>query len=79
MRIFGPLLGAIIFFIITNFGVWIQGYYGYSMEGLIACYIMAIPFFHYTVISTIFFSIIIEAACSYSSLRVFKLNKKWKN
>ena len=76
MRIFGPLLGAIIFFIITNFGVWIQGYYGYSMESLIACYIMAIPFFHYTVISTIFFSIIIEAACSYSSLRVFKLNKK---
>tara|TARA_Y100000590_G_C15676466_1_gene998226 strand:+ start:255 stop:749 length:495 start_codon:yes stop_codon:yes gene_type:complete len=76
MRIFGPLLGALIFFIITNFGVWTQGSYGYSIEGLIACYYMAIPFFHYTIISTIIFSIIIEVACGFSSLKVFRSNKK---
>jgi hypothetical protein len=75
-RILGPLIGALIFFIISNFGVWTQGYYGYSWEGFITCYIMAIPFFHYTVISTIIFSIIIEVACSFSALRVFKENKK---
>jgi len=75
-RILGPLIGALIFFIISNFGVWSQGYYGYSWEGFITCYIMAIPFFHYTVISTIIFSIIIEAACSFSALRVFKEDKK---
>jgi len=76
MRIFGPLVGALIFFIVSNFGVWVQGNYGYSIEGLINCYVMAIPFFHYTVISTIIFSIIIEVACSYSSLKVFKSENK---
>ncbi|WP_415299389.1 DUF6580 family putative transport protein [Candidatus Pelagibacter sp. Uisw_134_02] len=76
MRISGPLIGSLLFFIISNFGVWIQGVYGYSIEGLLTCYVMAIPFFHYTVISTIIFSIIIEVACSYSTVRVFKSNIK---
>ena len=76
MRIFGPLVGALIFFIISNFGVWIQGSYGYSIEGLITCYVMAIPFFHYTVISTLIFSIIIEVACIFLSLKILKPEKE---
>ena len=59
-RIFGALSGAIIFFIITNFGVWLFGSYGYTLSGLIACYILAIPFFANTVISTILYSFVIE-------------------
>ena len=31
-RIFGSLLGACLFFVITNFGVWSLGYYGYTFE-----------------------------------------------
>ena len=61
-RLFGALMGAIIFYLITNFGVWINGSYGFTLLGLINCYIAAIPFFSYTLISTIFFSIIIETA-----------------
>jgi hypothetical protein len=76
MRICGPLFGALIFFIISNFGVWIQGVYGYSVEGLIACYVLAIPFFQYTVISTIIFSFIIEVACRLLTIRVFKTEKQ---
>ena len=53
-------MGAIIFYLITNFGVWINGSYGYSFNGLIMCYIAAIPFFTYTIISTIFYSTIFE-------------------
>ena len=34
-RVFGSLLGASLFFIITNFGVWSMGSYGYTIEGLI--------------------------------------------
>ena len=34
-RIMGALTGAAIFFIITNFGVWTLGSYGYSIKGLI--------------------------------------------
>ena len=59
-RICGALLGAIIFFVITNFGVWSFGSYGYSLEGLIACYTLAIPFFAYSLISTFMFSGIFE-------------------
>ena len=50
-RIFGALAGCCIFFIITNFGVWSQGSYGYSPEGLMLCYTLALPFFGYNVVS----------------------------
>jgi hypothetical protein len=59
-RISGALIGACLFYLITNFGVWSLGGYAYSLEGLITCYTLAIPFFGYTVISTIIFSAIIE-------------------
>ena len=56
----GALIGAVIFFVITNFGVWSLGSYGYTIEGFISCYILALPFFGNTLISTIVFSAIIE-------------------
>ena len=60
-RVSGALLGAVIFFLFTNFGVWAVGFYGYTLNGLIMCYTLAIPFFAQTLISTIIFSSIIEA------------------
>ena len=60
-RIFGSLLGACLFFIITNFGVWSLGSYGYTFSGLLLCYTLAIPFFTYSIISTFIFSGIIES------------------
>ena len=59
-RLSGALVGAIIFFIVTNFGVWISGMYEYSLNGIISCYTAAIPFFAYSTLSTIFFSFLIE-------------------
>ena len=59
-RLSGALFGAIIFFIVTNFGVWISGMYEYSFNGIMSCYIAAIPFFAYSAISTILFSFLIE-------------------
>ena len=59
-RISGALVGACIFFIVTNFGVWSIGSYGYTMNGLLICYTLAIPFFAYSLISTFIFSSIIE-------------------
>ena len=61
-RISGALAGACIFFIVTNFGVWIAGnLYDYTLEGLIECYTLAIPFFNYSLLSTFIFSIIFES------------------
>ena len=59
-RLSGALMGAVIFFLFSNFGVWINGIYGYSLDGLILCYTMAIPFFSYSLISTLIFSISLE-------------------
>ena len=59
-RIIGALIGACLFFIVTNFGIWSLGSYGYSFEGLIKCYTLAIPFFGNTLISTLIFSAMIE-------------------
>lgn len=59
-RIFGCLIGVFIFFILTNFGVWSMGSYGYSLNGLINCYTLALPFLGNTLVSTIIFASIIE-------------------
>ena len=59
-RILGAVIGACVFYIVTNFGVWTFGTYGYSFGGLMNCYMLAIPFFGYTLLSTLFFSTIIE-------------------
>ena len=60
-RIIGSLFGACIFFVITNFGVWTTGVlYEYSLKGLTECYILALPFFGNTLVSTILFSTLIE-------------------
>ena len=56
--VFG-FFGSIIFFVISNFGVWILGnLYEKNINGLINCYLLAIPFFKNTLLSTIFFSYI---------------------
>ena len=59
-RLSGALFGAVIFFVLTNFGVWASGMYGYTLNGIITCYTLAIPFFAYSAISTILFSFLIE-------------------
>ena len=62
-RILGALGGCCIFFIVSNFGVWSLGQYGYSLEGFIACYTLALPFFGYSLVSTFIFSGLIEMLC----------------
>ena len=53
--IFG-FLGSVIFFLISNFGVWIvSGMYEKNLNGLAYCYFLALPFFVNTVLSTIIF------------------------
>ena len=60
-RIVLSFIGAITFFIISNFGVWISGtFYEISTQGLLKCYVMAIPFFTNTLLSTMFFAVIFE-------------------
>jgi hypothetical protein len=68
-RISAALLGACLFYLFTNFGVWSLGSYGYTFRGLITCYTLAIPFFTYSLISTLLFSVIIEASFNFFNLQ----------
>lgn len=63
-RVLGGALGAsVIFFIISNLGVWISGtMYPLTLEGLIACYTAAIPFFHYTIAGNVIYSAVLFGA-----------------
>ena len=56
-------IGSLIFFIISNFGVWVLGSpgvldlpYEKNLNGLVECYVLAIPFFGNTFLSTVIFS-----------------------
>ncbi len=72
-RILGALSGAVLFFIVTNFGVWVTGSYGYTISGFFTCYLLALPFFTNTIVATLFFSILIETVYN-----IFNLEKKLK-
>ena len=53
----GALGGSIIFFIVSNFGVWLTSpLYPNTLEGLVMCYTAAIPFFHYTIAGNLIYS-----------------------
>ena len=69
-RVSGALIGAFVFFLITNFGVWSLGSYSYTIEGFILCYTLAIPFFAYNIISTSIFSVIIESIYKFKFIRI---------
>ena len=69
---------SVIFFIISNFGVWVLGSpslnnmpYERSLDGLIQCYIAAIPFFGNTFLSTIIFA--------YSAIYIYKALPAWSS
>ena len=74
-RISGAFIGAVIFFLVSNFGVWLGGSYGYDLSGFLSCYILAIPFFGYSALSTLMFSVIIETIYKFFGEKKF-LNKK---
>ena len=64
------LLSATIFFVITNFAVWMSGtMYPLTMDGLILCYTMAIPFFGNTLAGTLFY-VSLLGLVSYSATNI---------
>ncbi len=55
------ILGScILFFLITNFQVWLMSpSYSKSLTGILECYTLGIPFFGMTLLSTFFYSYIL--------------------
>lgn len=50
------IFASIQFFIITNFGVWAAGMYAPNLAGLAQSYIMALPFFRWTLLGDLFYT-----------------------
>jgi ammonia channel protein AmtB len=50
---FSGLISSAVFFVLSNYGVWnFTSLYPHDQMGLLQCYVMALPFFHNTVVST---------------------------
>lgn len=58
LNVLGASFGSsIIFYLISNFGVWFGSLqYTQDLTGLIGCYIAALPFFAYELCGTLFYS-----------------------
>ena len=54
------LASSVLFFVLTNFGVWALGsWYPKTWEGLVACYVAAIPFFHNTLLGDAVYTVVL--------------------
>lgn len=52
----GSIIGSVLFFIITNFAVWqFSPWYAKSIQGLLKCYTMALPFFRNSLLGDLFY------------------------
>ncbi len=50
------LTGSLVFFLVTNFGVWLgSGLYTLDLSGLVLCYVKAIPFYRGTLMGDVFY------------------------
>lgn len=58
--IIASLSSSVLFFLITNFGVWFSfKTYPHTIEGLVACYIAGIPYFSHTLFGDLIFCTIL--------------------
>jgi hypothetical protein len=53
----GSLAASLLFFVVTNFGVWLMsGWYTRTISELVRCFALAVPFFRHTVTGDLLFS-----------------------
>ena len=53
------LIGSILFFVVTNFGQWATGYYGYTSNALLTSFVMGIPFFGGTIMGDLSYNLVL--------------------
>lgn len=74
--LFSALGASVIFFLVSNFGVWFAGtMYPKDFGGLMACYTAGIPFFKNTVMGDLFYVAVLFGAFELSARRFPVLKK----
>lgn len=69
------LAASIIFFLITNFGVWASGLYPATIEGLMTSYAAGVPFFGNTLAGDLFYCTVLFGAYELARKRYFVLQQ----
>ncbi len=52
------LVSSILFYLVTNFGVWLMGWYPLTFNGLITSYVMGLPFLRDFTLATVIYAAI---------------------
>jgi len=64
------LVASVLFFVLTNAGVWLtQDIYAHTAEGLVACFVAAIPFFTNSLLGDLAFAALLFGVFSYAEKR----------
>ena len=71
MNVKSIFLSSLVFFIVSNFGVWFMDY-PHTIEGLTMCYTLAIPFFGYSIIGDLVWGHIIKYSYKFTENRFLK-------
>lgn len=67
-----PLVSASLFFLVSNFGVWLSGsLYPLTLAGLVDCFIRAVPFFRPTLMGDFAYTTLLYAS--------FQLVQDWRS
>ena len=68
IRIVGsPLLASLSFFTVSNFAVWLEWtMYPKTFNGLVTCYVAAVPFFRNSVVAELICSVLLFSLARYS-------------
>ena len=70
------IASSVLFYLVTNFGVWlVTDYYPKSIEGLAACYVAAIPFFQNTIAGDLLFSALLFGGFALAERAIPKLRE----
>ena len=64
------VVSSVVFYLITNFGVWAMGWYPQTVQGLLDCYILGLPFLRDFTLATLLYSAVFFGAYELIASRV---------
>ena len=71
------IAAAVIFFLLSNFGVWLGGMmYPLSLSGLISCYFAGLPFFGWTLVGNAFYCTMLFGSFEFASNKISVLQAR---
>ncbi len=75
--LFTSLSASVIFFLVSNFGVWVfSGMYAATLSGMATCYAAAIPFFRNTLAGDLIYSFAVFYAFAFAQHQIPSLAGK---